>query len=91
MATQEPRRRASQEASDEPRLNGLFGVGLDDDGGHHRITKGDAFYLVGGSAETHERMQGLVLRMTERLRQEGKRLQDLSRREVEDLARDSFE
>lgn len=91
MATQEPRHRTPEERRDEPRLNGLFGVGLDDDGGHRRITKGDEFYLVGGSAETHERMQGLVIRMTETLRKQGKKIQDLSRSDVERLARDSFE
>ena len=80
-----------ENAEDEPRLTGLLGVGLDDDGGHHRVTRGDEFYLVGGSAETHERMQGLVIRMTETLRKQGKRIKDLNRQEVERLARESFE
>jgi len=70
---------------------GLFGVGLDNDDGHQRITQGRDFYVVGGSAETHERMQDLVLRMNATLKSKGKRFVDLSAPEFEDLARDSFE
>ncbi len=66
---------------------GLLGLGLDAQDGQGRVTKGDDFLLVGGSAETHERMQDLVLRMDEALKRAGKRFSDLSRREFEDLAR----
>ncbi len=72
------------------KVNGVLGMGLDDDGGHQRITKGEEFYLVGGSAETHERMQDLVMRMRETLKIQGKKFGDLSRGEFEDLARDSL-
>jgi hypothetical protein len=70
---------------------GLLGVGLDGQDGHSRVTRGDDFCLVGGSHETHERMQDLVIRMNEKLKRKGKRFQDLSRPEFEELARDSFE
>jgi hypothetical protein len=70
---------------------GLLGVGLDADDGHKRMTRGEDFCVVGGSAETHERMQDLVIRMNEKLRREGRRFQDLSRPEFEELARDSWE
>ena len=70
---------------------GLLGVGLDGDDGHKRLTRGEGFCVVGGSAETHERMQDLVIRMDEKLRRQGKRFQDLSRPEFENLARDSLE
>ncbi len=69
---------------------GLLGVGLDGEDGHKRVTQGDGFVLLGGSAETHERMQDLVIRMNERLRRKGKRFGDLSSREFEDLARDAL-
>jgi hypothetical protein len=36
---------------------GLIGLGLDNQDGHKRITQGEEFLLVGGSEETHERMQ----------------------------------
>ena len=70
---------------------GLFGVGLDSDDGHKRVTRGKDFCLVGGSAETHERMQDLVLRMNAKLKRKGKRYRDLSSPEFEDLARESYE
>lgn len=70
---------------------GLLGVGLDGDDGHSRVTRGDDFFLVGGSQQTHERMQDLVIRMNEKLKRRGKRFRDLSRPEFEDLARESFE
>lgn len=69
---------------------GLLGLGLDGDDGHKRVTKGDDFVLLGGSAETHERMQDLVMRMNENLRRRGKQFGDLSSREFEDLARDAL-
>jgi hypothetical protein len=80
-----------RERESAPRLQGLLGVGLDNRDGHSRLTKGDDFVLVGGSAETHERMQDLVARMNEKLRQQGRNLRDLSRGEFEDLARETFE
>ena len=70
---------------------GLFGVGLDNDDGHKRVTKGRDFCVVGGSQETHERMQDLVLRMNAKVKRKGKRFRDLSAEEFEDLARESFE
>jgi len=74
---------------DQP-IEGFLGVGLDNDDGHSRVTKGDDFCLVGGSQETHERMQDLVMRMHEKLRSQGKKIRDLSRDEFEKLAGESF-
>jgi len=69
---------------------GLLGLGLDAQDGQGRVTKGDDFLLVGGSAQTHERMQDLVLRMDEALKRRGKRFSDLSRGEFENLARETL-
>ena len=71
-------------------VGGLLGLGLDASDGHERVTKGDDFVLLGGSEETHGRMQELVIRMHERLKSSGKGFADLSRREFEDLARDTL-
>jgi len=57
---------------------GLLGVGLDDTEGHKRITTSDEFLLLGGSAETHERMQELALRFADSLRQRGQTLPEIS-------------
>lgn len=64
---------------------GLIGVGLDNQDGHKRVTHGEEFLLVGGSAETHEQMQDVAIHVTESLKNKGKRLQDAEFREVVDL------
>ena len=63
----------------------LFGVGLDNRDEHKRITTGEEFLLVGGSQETHERMQDVAIQVTEALKNKGKRLQDAELQEVFDL------
>ena len=64
---------------------GLLGVGLVNQDEHKRITTGDEFLLVGGSEETHERMQDVAIHVTEALKHKGKRLQDAEMEEVIDL------
>ena len=64
---------------------GLIGLGLDNHDEHKRITTGDEFLLVGGSQETHERMQDVAIHVTEALKGKGKRLQDAEPQEVMDL------
>lgn len=90
MSASPPQPQPGQHKS-QTELCGLVGVGLDNQDGQRRVTKGSDFFLVGGSAETHERMQDLVVRMKERLKGKGKRFADLSPPEFEDLARDSLE
>lgn len=67
----------------------LLGVGLDNQDGHRRITKGDNFYLAGGSEETHERMTETVIKFNEKLARKGKNLGDLSREEFRDMMREA--
>ena len=64
---------------------GLIGVGFDNADGHQRITKGEEFVLVGGSEDTHERMQDVAIHVTESLKTKGKRLQDAEIQELLDL------
>jgi len=71
----------------QPEVVGFLGVGLDNTDGHKRLTKADSFLLVGGSEETHEKMQEVSIRFNESLEQRGKRLQDASAEEVEELMR----
>ena len=68
------------------RKAGLLGVGLDNDDGHVRVTRGDNFHLVGGSQDTHEAMQEKCIKLNEKLDERGKRLEDLERGEFLDLA-----
>jgi hypothetical protein len=71
----------------ETEVVGLLGVGLDNRDGHQRITRGEDFLLVGGSAQTHEHMQDVAIRVTESFHEKGQRLQDISGEEVADLIR----
>src|SRR5437660_1098498 len=72
-------------------LVGLVGVGFDNEDGHKRITHGEEFVLVGGSEETHERMQDVAIHVTESLKNKGKRLQDAEIQEVIDLVQKAME
>ncbi|OGV37186.1 MAG: hypothetical protein A2020_08365 [Lentisphaerae bacterium GWF2_45_14] len=63
----------------------LVGVGLDNKDGHKRITKGDNFYLAGGSEETHEHMAETAIKFNEKLKAKGKRLEDVSKDEFIDI------
>ena len=70
---------------------GLVGIGLDNEDEHKRITTGDEFLLVGGSEETHERMQDVAIHVTEALKNKGKRLQDACVEEVIDLVQKAMD
>ena len=65
----------------------MLGVGLDSDG-HKRVTKGDNFALVGGSKDTHEEMTEKAVKINEKLDERGKRLEEVSREEFDDIAQD---
>ena len=67
----------------------LLGVGFDNSDGHKRVTKGDNFYLVGGSEETHERMTETAVKFNEKLSRKGKRMDDLSPEEFRDMIREA--
>ncbi|HXG09889.1 MAG TPA: hypothetical protein VNK04_08885 [Gemmataceae bacterium] len=69
---------------------GFVGVGLDNKDGHQRITQSEYFLLVGGSAETHERMQDTAIRFEESLKRRGKTLRETSPEEAIDLLRESL-
>jgi hypothetical protein len=64
---------------------GFLGVGLDNTDGHHRVTRNEEFLVIGGSEETHERMQDVSIRFHESLRRRGKRLPETPVEEVIDL------
>lgn len=58
-------------SNNKPR-RGLIGIGLDNKDGHKRLTTGEQFAIVGGSADTHERMTETVIKTTETLKKRGK-------------------
>jgi hypothetical protein len=66
----------------------LLGLGLDNKDGHLRVTQGENFHLVGGSDETHSTMQEKAIKFNEKLRSRGRRLEEVSREEFRDIARE---
>ena len=66
----------------------LLGMGLDGKDGHVRITRGDNFHLVGGSEDTHGVMQEKAVKFNEKLKERGRRLEEISRDEFRDIAHD---
>jgi hypothetical protein len=65
----------------------LLGLGLDNNDGHVRITRGPNFQLVGGSKPTHEQMQETAIKVNEELVKRGKRLADIGPKEFLDILR----
>lgn len=64
----------------------ILGVGLDNQDGHLRITRGANFRLVGGSKDTHAEMQERVMHFNEEVAKRHKTLDDLSRAEIREIA-----
>lgn len=67
--------------------NHLLGLGLDNTDQHKRITQGEGFSLVGGSADTHDQMTETVVKTVEDLGRKGRSLQEADPREVAELLR----
>ena len=76
---------------DRARIVGLLGLGLDGEDGHRRVTRTEEFVLLGGSAETHERMQETAIKFEEGLERRGKTLAEVEVSEVVDLLHEARE
>jgi hypothetical protein len=63
----------------------ILGIGMDSDG-HKRLTTGSNFALIGGTEETHQTMTEKAIKINERLAARGRRLEDVSREEFEEIA-----
>jgi hypothetical protein len=77
------------EPEQKHQILGFIGVGFDNADGHHRITRSEHFLLVGGSAQTHERMQDTASKFDEKLRRTGKCLREVAVEEIIDFFRDA--
>ena len=82
---------AKKPKREEPQVLGFIGVGLDNEDGHRRLTQNENFLLVGGSAETHEKMQDASIYFNEQLQQRGKQLQETEPEEAIDLLREALD
>ncbi len=67
----------------------LIGLGLDNQDGHQRLTRGEQFTLVGGSEETHGRMTETIVKTFETLKTRGKPLQAVEPAELADIIHQS--
>jgi hypothetical protein len=72
-------------ARTKPEVVGLLGVGLDNQDEHKRITRSEEMLLVGGSEQTHAKMQDVAIRFSQYLKDRGKALRETSVAEVVDL------
>lgn len=72
------------------KVAGILGVGLDGEDGHKRVTQTDEMTLIGGSADTHERMQETAIKFGEGLEKRGKTLPETSVEEAADLLREAI-
>jgi hypothetical protein len=75
-------------ASAKPDSAALLGVGLDNTDDQTRLTRGKNFVLVGGSQDTHAMMQETAVKINERLDRDGKRLEEVSVRELREICHD---
>lgn len=80
---------ADKRKRSKPEVVGFLGVGLDNKDGHQRLTKNEHFLLVGGSDETHEKMQETAVKFTEALENKGKKLQETTLEEIIELFHDA--
>jgi hypothetical protein len=79
-------RREPKKPASSRRKGLLLGLGFDAQDGHVRVTTGSNFRLLGGSEETHERMQEKAIRFNEELDKRGKRIEECSVEELHDIA-----
>jgi hypothetical protein len=63
----------------------MLGMAFDSDG-HKRVTTGENFALLGGSEETHGSMTEKAIKINERLAERGKRIEECSTEEFDDIA-----
>ena len=77
-------------AKSKPKEAALLGVGFDAQDGMNRLTRGKNFVLWGGSDETHSRMQETAIKINEHLDSRGKRLEDVSVRELRDICHEAL-
>lgn len=73
------------------KVKAVVGVGLDGTDGVKRITRTEEGVLVGGSKETHERMQETAVKFAEGLEKIGKTLPEVSPKQAMDLLREAIE
>ncbi len=72
----------------KPKKAMFMGVGLDNEDGEARLSRGKNFVLAGGSAETHAVMQETAIKINESIDHKGKTLEEVSPEEFRDIVQD---
>lgn len=80
-----PKKKSNASPGKAAKAAGLLGLGLDNDDGHKRITTGEQFAIVGGSAETHGRMTETVVKTFEELKTRKKHLHQVEPQELAEI------
>ena len=83
-------KRKSKKKDPDAQLVGFLAVGLDSRDEHRRVTSSEHFVLLGGSAETHERMQDTAMRFEEALKRTGKPLRETPPEQAFDMLREAM-
>ena len=78
-------------ANNRIRKSALLGLAFDAKDGHKRLTRGENFVLFGGSEETHGVMQETAIKINEHLDRDGRRLEEVSPRELRDICREIWD
>lgn len=68
----------------------LLAIGLDNKDKHKRITQSEKFTILGGSAETHEKMTETVVKTFEELKKRGKALEQTENKELAEIIQKSI-
>lgn len=74
--------RISSDPDFNQKVAGILGLGLQDEAGHHRVSKGPFFHLMQGTEAGHEAMLALCLYVEKALDQDGRSLNDLTKQEL---------
>lgn len=69
----------------------LVGIGLDNDDGQTRISRGKNFALLGGSEETHALMQETAIKVNEQLTKRGETMNSVRPEELGEIVREVAE
>lgn len=77
--------RPKRKKSAGPKVAGYVGIGLDNQDDQTRVTRGDAFMLLGGSEETHGKMQETAIKVHEKLAAKGRTVRDLTPTQLLDV------
>lgn len=67
------------------RRSHLVGIGHDCEDGQTRVTKGEGVSIIGGSKETHEKLQEHAIKFGEEAAKRGKTIEQCSHQELHDI------